>query len=67
MTREDIDALCTILAGLRKSQWRKVRSVVNDSFESAKRKFYETHGDELDEHGKSPEWFSKRLAVLEED
>lgn len=67
MTREDIDALCELLAGLRKSQWWKVRSVVNDAFESVMGEFYETHGDELEEHGKTPEWFSKRLAVLEED
>lgn len=67
MTREDINALCALLAGLRKSQWWKVRSVVNDAFESVMREFYETHGDELEEHGKTPEWFSKRLAVLEED
>lgn len=67
MTREDIDALCELLAGLRKSQWWKVRSVVNDAFESVMKEFYETHGDELEEHGKTPEWFSKRLTVLEED
>ena len=67
MTQAEVNQLCVLLSKTNKEQWSKVKLVVNEAFQSVMDDFYESHRNEWVEHGKTPEWFSNRLAVLSED
>ncbi len=67
LTRHDIDQLCELLSRLDRSQWLKVYATVDRAFDSSRQQFLEQHRDEWERHGKTPDWFSERLAVLLED
>ena len=67
MTKSEIDQLCDLLSKLRREQWLNILAVVDSAYSSSRKEFIDCHKDEWEKHGKTPEWFSERLAVLLDD